>query len=115
LRSVFATPAMRLPVAEETIFEVHAGDGGAHHRGPTGPIRKSRRDVYFNPQGRRHEEGRYNHLRGGLDPAFFGNTDDEAGRDAAVDSRQGRASRWRSQCVARAFEYPGRDRHGWSL
>ena len=109
------TSALRLSTAEEAVFALHAGDGGAHHRHPEGSVPEGRRPVHVHPQGRRHEEGRDHHLRGRLDAAQLRHADHPHRRDAAIAARQRRPRRRRRERAARALQYSGRHRYGRHL
>ena len=101
-----------IPAAEETLFAIHAGDGGTHHGYSARSVSESRRPVHVHPERRRHEEGRHDYLCGGMDAPFLRHADHPHRGDFAIAAWERGPRRRRSQRVARTLEYPGRHRHG---
>src|SRR5258706_13938255 len=96
LRSHARKSALRLSTSEKTVFALHAGDGGAHHRNSERSILESRRHVHIHPQGWRHAKGRDHYLCGGLDAAYHRCADYPHGRYLAIDFGKRWPRWWRS-------------------
>ena len=87
LRYLARTSALRLPVAEETVLALHAGNGGAHHGHSQGSVPEGRRPVHVNPQRRRYEKVATVIYAVGWTQHTLRNADYPHRRDAAVDAR----------------------------
>ena len=112
LRPHPAESTLRVSTVARTLFALHAGNGGAHHRHSEGSVSESRRFVHLHSQGWRHEEGRHDYLRRRLDASQLRHADHPHRGDVAIDDGQrGPRGRWR-ECAARTFEYSGRHGYG---
>jgi formate dehydrogenase major subunit len=103
-RSDAAEPTLRLPADEGALFALHAGDGGAHHRGAQGQVpeglRVDRRDG-----GTR--QGDDQHVRPGLDAAFEGLAEHPHDGDHPAPARQHRRCRRRHERLAWPLQHQG--------
>ncbi len=75
LRPLAPARALRLPTLQEAVLALHAGDGRAHHGHQARGLPQGRGPLHLRPQGRRHEEGRHDHLRRRVDAAHLRHTD----------------------------------------
>ena len=112
IRPDAAESTLRVSTAEQALFAVHAGNGGAHHRNSEGSVSESGGFVHLHSQRRRHEEGRDDYLRRRLDASQLRHTDHPHRGDAAIADGQCGTRGRRRERAARAFEHSRRHGYG---
>ena len=112
---IASAPSLRFSTAQAAVLSLHARDGRADHWHPQGQFLEGSRTVHLRPQGRRHEEGRHDHLCRWMDAAHQRHANDPHRRDAAIAARQhGARGRWNERSSG-SFQYSGRTDMGWNV